>query len=158
VYLLHGNQGITLMGQLNNKGPTHTILLTGFPSNRAPLPFGHALTTLFTGVPDRQAALRLNLARDTDHAYHSDIYACCYMSIRKTTGDPCVSKTTSRLLHESTTKGNTMTRAGLHPGPINLNSTFSQPKAVFHLACALPLEKEKGVSILGQCSRIRYLD
>jgi hypothetical protein len=40
-----------------------------------------------------------------------------------------------------------MTRAGLHPGLINLNTTFSQPKAVLHLACALPREKEKGFTI-----------
>jgi hypothetical protein len=43
VHLLHSNQGINLIGQLNDKGPTHTILLTVFPSNRAQLPFCHAL-------------------------------------------------------------------------------------------------------------------
>ena len=120
-------------------------------------PFVMHWTTLPRSVPDRHAALRLNLVRDTDHAYHSDIYACCYRSIRKTTGDPCVSKTTSRLLHESTTKGNRMTRTGLHPGPINLTSTFSQPKPVFHLACALPLEEEKGQSSWDS-TPIRHLD
>jgi hypothetical protein len=144
VYLLHSNQGINLIGQLNDKDPTHTILLTVFPVIVPHCPFVMDWTPLLKSVPDRPAALRLNLARDTDHAHHSDIYACSYWSIRKTTGDPCVSKTTLRLLHESTTKGSTMTRTGLHPGPINLTSTFSQPKAVFHFACALPLEEEKG--------------
>jgi hypothetical protein len=83
---------LNLIGQLNDKGPTHTNLLTGFPSTRAPLLFRHALTTLLRSVPDRHAALTLNLGRDTYHAYHSDIYACSYTSIRKATGDSCVSK------------------------------------------------------------------